>query len=193
MTVQDRKQRQRAERHRLILATARELAEKEGWDAVTTRRLADRIEYSQPVLYSHFDGKTAIVGAVALEGFAELVEVLRSRAKAAKTPAAALAAVARGYLDFAAANPAVYEAMFTLPTDLPFADPQSPQPLQEAFAAIRDALAAATGTGDEGDLATRTEVAWSALHGLVDLTRSGRLPAGQQDDRLAALLALLRS
>jgi AcrR family transcriptional regulator len=31
---------------------------------VTTRRLADRIEYSQPALYSHFEGKDAIVSAV---------------------------------------------------------------------------------------------------------------------------------
>jgi AcrR family transcriptional regulator len=189
MTVQDRRQRQRAERHRLILTTARELAESEGWDAVTTRRLAERIEYSQPVLYSHFAGKTAIVGAVALDGFAELADVLRSRAKAAKSPAAALAAVARGYLDFAAAHPAVYEAMFTLPTGLLFADPQTPAPLQDAFAAIQDVLAAAT---DTDDLPTRTEVAWSALHGLVDLTRSGRLPRGQQDARLTALLAMLQ-
>ncbi|MEU4101710.1 helix-turn-helix domain-containing protein, partial [Streptomyces tanashiensis] len=67
MSVQERKQRERAERERLIVATARELAEQQGWDAVTTRRLAERIEYSQPVLYSHFRGKREIIGAVALE------------------------------------------------------------------------------------------------------------------------------
>src|SRR5947199_6804381 len=77
MSVKERRDRERAERHRLIISTARELAEAEGWDAVTTRRLAERIEYSQPVLYSHFKGKDAIIEAVALEGFAELAEVLR--------------------------------------------------------------------------------------------------------------------
>ncbi|MEU2235159.1 TetR family transcriptional regulator, partial [Streptomyces vietnamensis] len=46
MSVQERKQRERADRERLIVATARELAEQQGWDAVTTRRLAERIEYS---------------------------------------------------------------------------------------------------------------------------------------------------
>ncbi|MGI5269502.1 hypothetical protein ACQEUU_10150 [Nonomuraea sp. CA-218870] len=39
---------------------------------MTTRRPAERVEYSQPVLYSHFDGKDAIVSAVAVDGFAEL-------------------------------------------------------------------------------------------------------------------------
>ena len=43
MTVQQRRERDRAKRQELIVRTARELAEAEGWDAVTTRRL--RPEY----------------------------------------------------------------------------------------------------------------------------------------------------
>jgi ribosomal protein S17 len=64
MTVAERRQRDRAHRRQAIITAARQMAEAEGWDAVTTRRLADRIEYSQPVLYSHFEGKVAIVSAV---------------------------------------------------------------------------------------------------------------------------------
>ena len=67
MTRQERRERELAERRQVIVNAARELAEAEGWESVTTRRLADRIEYSQPVLYSHFEGKDAIVTAVALE------------------------------------------------------------------------------------------------------------------------------
>ena len=52
------------------------LAEREGWDAVTTRRLSTEIEYSQPVLYKHFASMEDIVEAVALEGFGELAETL---------------------------------------------------------------------------------------------------------------------
>ena len=40
--------RERTARRRLIMTTARTLAEHEGWDAVTTRRLSTEIEYSQP-------------------------------------------------------------------------------------------------------------------------------------------------
>src|SRR5580658_10595529 len=72
MTVTERQQRDRARRRQAIITAARQLAEAEGWDAVTTRRLADRVEYSQPVLYSHFENKDAIVRAVAIEGFADL-------------------------------------------------------------------------------------------------------------------------
>jgi AcrR family transcriptional regulator len=181
-----RRERQRAERHQLIIDTALELAEAEGWDAVTTRRLAERIEYSQPVLYSHFSGKDAIVGAVALQGFTELAQRIRERVATAPDARSAAAAVAGTYLQFATDRPALYEAMFQLATDYPFADPASPAPLHEAFAALRDGLEATTGADDLG---LRTEVFWSALHGLVSLTSSGRLPPEAQDERLRLLVS----
>src|SRR5690242_1798983 len=114
MSVQERKARERAERERLIVATAREVAEQHGWDAVTTRLLAERIEYSQPVLYSHFRGKREIIGAVALEGATELAAAMRAAARAAGAPRARVTALAHAYLDFAARNPAVYDALFQL-------------------------------------------------------------------------------
>src|ERR1700753_3520688 len=120
MAVQERKARERAQRERMIVAVARELAESDGWDAVTTRKLADRIEYSQPVLYSHFAGKDAIVAAVAMEGFTELADMLAA--------ARSMADLATAYLAFARDNPAVYDAMFNMRNDLPFARDDTPEP-----------------------------------------------------------------
>ena len=63
-----------AERRQQILDAARAMAEADGWTAVTSRRLADAIGYTQPVLYGHFPGgKTEIMRTVALAGFAELL------------------------------------------------------------------------------------------------------------------------
>src|SRR5688572_26850052 len=126
MSVQERKQRERAGRERLIVATARELAEQQGWDAVTTRRLAERIEYSQPVLYSHFRGKREIIGAVALEGAAEMAVAVRAAASTANSPRERVAALARAYLDFAERNPAVYDALFQLDGGLAYAQEDTP-------------------------------------------------------------------
>src|SRR2546426_3661674 len=123
MSVQNRKQRERADRERLIVATARELAEQQGWDAVTTRRLAERIGYSQPVLYSHFRGKREIIGAVALQGSTELAAAVRAATSAAAADGsrAQVVALARAYLDFAERNPALYDAIFLLDNGLPYA------------------------------------------------------------------------
>src|SRR5664280_3862698 len=94
MTRQERREREMAQRRQVIVNAARELAEAEGWESVTTRRLADRIEYSQPVLYSHFEGKDAIVTAVALEGYGELATVLHTARRMAGSPDAEPRAVA---------------------------------------------------------------------------------------------------
>ncbi|MFC3961010.1 TetR/AcrR family transcriptional regulator [Nocardia jiangsuensis] len=186
MSVQERKQRERADRERLIVATARELAARDGWDAVTTRRLAERIEYSQPVLYSHFRGKREIIGAVALEGAAELAAAVRSAAGAADGPRARVTALADAYLDYAARNPSVYDAMFQLDGGLAFASEDTPEPLRDAFAALLENLAEVAGDGVEPGLFT--EVFWSALHGLATLTRAGRLPPGESARRVELLV-----
>ncbi|WP_411111010.1 TetR/AcrR family transcriptional regulator [Streptomyces sp. c-19] len=186
MSVQERKERERAVRERLIVATARELAEQQGWDAVTTRRLAERIEYSQPVLYSHFRGKREIIGAVALEGAAELAVALRATTSAADGPRARVTALARAYLDFAEHNPAVYDAMFQLDGGLAFADEDTPKPLKDGFAALLETLAEVAGDGVEPGLFT--EVFWAALHGLATLTRAGRLPVGDAERRAELLV-----
>ncbi|MFD7198443.1 TetR/AcrR family transcriptional regulator [Streptomyces sp. NPDC059893] len=173
MSVQERKQRERAVRERLIVATARELAERQGWDAVTTRRLAERIEYSQPVLYSHFRGKREIIGAVALEGAAELAAAVRAATAVADGPRARVHSLARAYLDFAERHPAVYDALFQLDGGLAYAQEDTPEPLKDAFAALLECLGEVTGDGVDPGLFT--EVFWASLHGLATLTRAGRL------------------
>ncbi|MEU2094421.1 TetR family transcriptional regulator [Streptomyces sp. TSRI0445] len=192
MSVQERKERERASRERLIVATARELAEQQGWDAVTTRRLAERIEYSQPVLYSHFRGKREIIGAVALEGAAEMAAALRAAASGADGRRARVAALAHAYLEFAERNPAVYDALFQLDGGLAFAQEDTPEPLKDAFAALLETLGEVAGEGVHPALFT--ELFWSALHGLATLTRAGRLlPEGaeQRLDLLVERLAVL--
>ncbi|WP_069767319.1 TetR/AcrR family transcriptional regulator [Streptomyces sp. LUP30] len=186
MSVQERKARERAERERLIVATARELAEHQGWDAVTTRRLAERIEYSQPVLYSHFRGKREIIGAVALEGATELAVAVRAAAATADGPRARVAALARGYLDFAERNPAVYDALFQLDGGLAYAQDDTPEQLKDAFAALLESLGEVAGDGVHPGLFT--EVFWAALHGLATLTRAGRLPRQDAEWRVELLV-----
>jgi AcrR family transcriptional regulator len=184
MSVTERRERDRAHRRQAIITAARQMAEAEGWDAVTTRRLADRIEYSQPVLYSHFAGKGDIVEAVAVEGFAELRLILRNAREAAGSPEAALRELAGAYVGFALEHPALYDAMFTLHTELPFGRPEAPPELQAGFAEIREAVTLLAGGRDPDTL---TEVAWSALHGVATLTRAHRLRPDHHQARLTML------
>jgi len=185
MAFEDRRERERAARRRLIVTTARKLAEADGWDAVTTRRLSTEIEYSQPVLYKHFTGMEQIAEAVAVEGFGELADVIRAARSRAGTASDALTHIAHAYVDFAHDNPAVYDAMFTRATTLRFAAQDTPAQLDAAFAELRHAVGLAA---DEHDADTLTEVFWAALHGLVTLSRAGRLRPGYDSERLQLLV-----
>ncbi|WP_445280243.1 TetR/AcrR family transcriptional regulator [Streptomyces sp. DSM 118148] len=183
--TRDRRERERAQRHRLILTAARELVEAEGWEALTTRRLAERVEYSQPVLYSHFKGKDAIVAAVAQEGFTELAELLRTARTATdgQEPRGRLRAVCQAYLRFADERPALYQAMFVLPTRLEFAGEATPTALRAAFDAFAEALPE---TAPERE--ARAELLWAALHGISALSATDRIPAQGAVTRLDLLI-----
>ncbi|MFG3600266.1 TetR-like C-terminal domain-containing protein [Micromonospora chersina] len=185
MAIRERRERERAERERAIVAAARELAEAEGWDAVTTRRLAAEIEYSQPVLYSHFKGKGAIMAAVAVEGCGDLAAELAAARAAATDERQAVAGIARAYADFAERRPALYDAIFNLPTELPFASQDVPVELARAFAELAETLRPFAG---DDNLETFTETFWSGLHGLVSLMRNGRLRREEHERRLALLV-----
>jgi AcrR family transcriptional regulator len=188
MAIEDRRLRDREARRRLITATARGLAEREGWDAVTTRRLSTEIEYSQPVIYRHFASMEDLVEAIALEGFGELAETLgESRRRAASSEV--VGAVARAYRTYAIENPALYDAMFTRATRLRFAAEDTPAPLSAAYAELRAAVATIAG---DRDIDTLTEVLWAALHGLTTLSRNDRVRPGHDDDRLDLLVAQFR-
>ncbi|MET8116164.1 TetR/AcrR family transcriptional regulator [Streptomyces prasinus] len=184
--IRERRERERAQRHQLIITAARELAEAEGWEAVTTRRLAERVEYSQPVLYSHFSGKDAIVRAVAIDGFGELAAHLGRARSAGPEPRQALRAVCRAYLEFATERPALYQAMFVMPTDVKFAHAETPPPLRAAFDEFVGCF-----RPDNARRELFAEVVWSALHGMAVLSDSGRIPSDVQEERLDFLVARL--
>jgi len=188
MAIEDRRARERAARRRLITATARKLAEEEGWDAVTTRRLSAEIEYSQPVLYKHFAGMEGIVASVAVQGFAELGDALAAARAKATDGRAALTRVAHAFIGFARDNPALFDAMFTRATTLPFAADGTPSELNDAFEELRAAVDMVAGDRDPDTLA---EVVWAALHGLITLDRGGRLRPDYRDARIDILVSAI--
>lgn len=182
MGIAERKGRERAEREQRIVAAARVIAEREGWDAVTIRRLADEIEYSQPVLYSHFENREAIVAAVAVVGFQEITLALNT-ASNGSTGQDGLKNVAMAYLNFALEHPALYKAMFILPTALRFADAGTKEELQAAFAALAAVVSPFCANVD-----VATEAFWATLHGLAELERTGRIKASTRDERVMLIV-----
>ncbi|MFD6697837.1 MULTISPECIES: TetR-like C-terminal domain-containing protein [unclassified Microbacterium] len=175
------------DRSRAIVAAARRVAEAEGWPAVTVRRLAAEIGFSQPILYRSFPGgRDEIVEQVMIEGF-------RAMAGELSDPAAGdpLAHLVRAYLGFARAHPALYEAMFEARTRIVFASERTPEPLRAAFGPFLQVVS--TAALDEQAAVVRAELLWSMLHGVARLAASDRLDPGLEAERLEAIVALFSS
>jgi AcrR family transcriptional regulator len=185
MTTSDRMERKKAERHKLILRAAREIAAAEGWGAVTVRRLSEKVDYSQPVLYSHFGSRDGILAAVALEGFREIAKLLERARNSSKELPKVLRALARCYLDFARQNAAVYEVMFSLRIMVPFAASDTPVELRSAF---RQLCTPFESHHRRPEIAA--ELFWAALHGLAELARAQRIPELGQCERIEKLVWL---
>ena len=177
--------RRTLERRRRILDIALAIAEAEGWDAVTTRRLADAIDYSQPVIYQHFANRDELIRALVLEGF----EALSARIEKLKDAEgwASLTDACRAYLGFAAERPSLYEAMFGRPTALKFADDDTPPQLRAAFESLSSLVPHPIGAEREA----AAERVWACCHGLATLRAAGRIPATRLDDHIHAIAKLV--
>ncbi len=195
--IEERKQQDKLVRRSQIVRAARRIAEAEGWPSVTVRRLADEIAYSQPVLYSHFANREAILTAVAVEGFQELGAAMEEARKRTRR-GSAVEAVAAAYLRFAASSPALYEAMFSLSLDISFGDDQTPSELRAAFLQFVELFP----KGEVGDVTSQllpqrsmrsellSELFWASLHGTAELTRTRRFPPARQKNRVSGLVKL---
>jgi AcrR family transcriptional regulator len=172
-----------------LLNAARAIATTEGWQAVTIRRIADRLEYTSPILYQHFAGKDALLRELVVEGFRQVTQ--RLRAVATQPPDRLVPALAGTYWDFAFDVPELYQVMHGL-DGVPFGTADTPPEAIETFALCRDALlrvAAARGVALDDPDGT-TDTFWACLHGFVSLAMSHRIAGPRERARRLMLRAV---
>src|SRR6266853_114512 len=90
MGIKERQERDREAVSRAILDAARELFVAEGFQNVSIRKIAERIEYSPAAIYDYFPSKDDIFFALAEEGFRLLGSPASLRDDARFTDASAL-------------------------------------------------------------------------------------------------------
>lgn len=111
MSIADRKEREKTEMRKLILDAAMELFIKEGYDGLSIRRIANKIEYSPGSIYTYFEDKDSLFYALHVEGFGMLYQKQLAVQNIAD-PRERLIAHGRAYLEFALENQQYYDIMF---------------------------------------------------------------------------------
>ena len=99
-----------------IVSKAKQLIERDGLDGLSMRRVAAAAGITAMAIYRHYADRTAVLNAVADEGFAELsarLQKLRLRGDLESR----LLQVADVFLDHALENPKLFELMFFRPRE----------------------------------------------------------------------------
>jgi AcrR family transcriptional regulator len=186
-----------------MLDAATRLLTEEGPAALTVRRVADAVNCSTTLLYSHFGGKDGLSNELYLEGFARLkAAFLAGAAQAGKKsgkrdPLAAIRLLAQVYHRYAKDNPSYYKVMFgdaiagfVPPVESRKAAWESLATLISAFAKLMD-----DGALPPSDATFAARLLWSAMHGAISLELKGYYLKTERADELfdGAVEAVLRS
>jgi AcrR family transcriptional regulator len=149
-----------------IVEAARVLLEEEGPDALSMRRIADRLGIRAPSLYKHLAGKDALEAALISAAFAEQAAQFEETVGAPDP----LGALADAYRRFAREHPHLYRLM----TERPLARERlTPGVEARAAAPVLEIV-----DGDEH----RARALWAFAHGMTILELNGRFPPGADLD-----------
>lgn len=110
----ERKLREKEEIKQRILVAAREIATKEGWHSVTIRKIAEKIEYTPPVVYEHFENKEDLIREIIYSGFMKMHEDFTELRKNETDPKKLIRVLSISHWDFAFNNIELYRLMFSL-------------------------------------------------------------------------------
>lgn len=174
MGVQERKSRQKKYLRQEILDAASELFVKEGYENVSMRRIAEKIEYSPTTIYLYFKDKAELLEQVCQETFARLSLVLKRIQEHPGDPVERLKRGLLAYIKFGLENPHHYRATFMMPIPDGFPEqkyswPDSPG--MQAFDFLRRCVYDCIGTGKfrEVDPELVSQTLWAGVHGLTSL------------------------
>lgn len=196
MGITERKTRQKQALRERILDAARRIVVREGFAALSMRKIADAIEYSPATLYLHFESRDEIARALCAEGYAQLLSTFEPLAEIADA-AERLRGLARAYVAFGVAHPETYRLIFMEdPTYMgaalshaadagkvggqlgtgqasivinPAASDESSDAAMRMMVGALDELKAAGRLPKSVDGAILAEAFWASMHGIVAL------------------------
>ena len=159
-----------------IMDAARDLFAREGYDAVSMRRIAEAIEYSPTAIYVHFRDKQDLMLQICQEDFVALAQDLADLQNVAD-PIERIKRMGHGYIRFGVQNPNHYRLMFMtradLPADVVLDDPNHGKVDRDSYALLKHSCQQAIDEGrirpEYRDADLVAQLFWSAVHGVASL------------------------
>ena len=119
MGVAERRAREKHDLRQSILHAASEMLIQEGYEGVSIRKIAEKIEYSPATIYLHFKDKAQLIGSICEEVFSRLNAALAEINERVEPPREKMHKSLCRYVEFALENAAHYVVIFCLPDPAP--------------------------------------------------------------------------
>lgn len=174
MGVKERRAREKRYLRQEILDAASELFVKEGFENVSMRRIADRIEYSPTTIYLYFKDKAELLESICHETFGKLIQRLTKITEQPGDPIDRLKGGLVTYVEFGLENPQHYRSTFMTPLPDEFDHEKYVKPDApgiQAFDILRrcvyDCIAAGKIRTKDAELVS--QALWAGVHGVTSL------------------------
>lgn len=152
-----------------IVEAARQFLEKEGWESVSIRKIAERIGYSLPMVYTHFENKEAIQKEFVKQGFNLLTDHIAAQTALEHKPDQQLIALSLAYFDFSFNHASYYRLMFGL--GIPSCQQVNEiTEIKRFTSAIFEVLRTLMPEASDERIFLKFHTLWSVLHGLASIS-----------------------
>ena len=162
---------------RALLEEAVRTIRKDGVEALTLREAGRRLGVSRTALYRHFADKSALLAAVAREGFQRFRQDLIDAWDTGGRNRRGFEQMGIAYVRFALANPSHYRVMFGGFRHLCDRDPALRADAAAAFQVLVDAIVMLQNSGEmrRDDPRQLAQFIWASVHGVAMLAMDGQL------------------
>jgi AcrR family transcriptional regulator len=180
MGTKQRREREKEELRSRILDAARELFAREGYEAVSMRRIAEAIEYSPTAIYGYFTDKATLLRALCEEDFGKMNADNRA-ALEIPDPVERIRQLGLHYIRFAVTHPNHFRLMFmtkpapemTQTTEAERIEQGKGDPNRDGYAlvllSVKEAMEQGRVRADLRDPDLVTQLLWAGVHGVAAL------------------------
>jgi AcrR family transcriptional regulator len=175
MGTKERRKREKESLRQEILDAARQLFLQNGFENVSMRQIAEKIEYSPTTIYLYFADKAELFSSLCEETFAKLEGELAAITKTDCDPALCLRKGAEAYIRFGLRYPHHYQLVFMTP------HPHKEEEVRDfrltgvagdrSFRYLVEIISKGIGQGKfrRSDPMIMAQTAWTAMHGITSL------------------------
>jgi len=182
MASKERIQRLKEETRVNILEASLDIVKEEGWQSLSMRKIADKIEYTAPIIYEYFANKDAILNELTRQGYVKLTREMQEARDSFTSPKEQLEAMWLSYWNFAFANKELYQVMYGVEMNCCTFESTCPDmkgPADMLWDKIEEIIPVEKRTEDY--ICTKYYTFWSVIHGLISINITGQTRQTSED------------